>query len=722
MAKNDLSISRAARFFLGNKTATVLESMAREATQKPEPPAGQMVKNPDPYSIGKGRFFSRVEDPRNGGFMRPTPDQLELLSQDAQIGAALGVIKLPIQALSPVVKHSNARVQAFLQSELDNHWQALSTHMLRALEFGFSVTEKVWTTRTVQMNGITQFVAVVDKFKDLHPASILFDRNEWGELEQVRQVMGGNAILEEPRFVRFTHDERFGNPYGYARTYRAFKFWWWSDLIYQFTNRYFEDQSVPQRVVYYVPKVDAFQNDSNQSAALMLGEQSRNGATVAFPLQEARASDGSTSFVKAWDMELLGGGSASQATADAFLGYLNHLDYKKLRAMFVPDKMIQQGDSGGSYAMLESLVEFFLRSEEVLALEIYQQICKQFLRPMIDYNFGPDLPDATIQDPKISNADRGFLKDFLKTIYTSLLNPNADPRGLEPPKIDLAELASNLGLPVQNAKPVDLITRSSQTPTEQDKSDTAPDPFKQLNRDHNRGVVLDDVPGLRPRMYNREWETQTADFQELLSSVYSDWTRTTARKLELVTDLERPQVLQTAMQDLRTLALKTYRNALPTAHSIGYGAGGTPASMQALAQQLQKIESHLITTTLPNLEQKLTQDLNDPDVNSEAAIMLRMGTLTRQAGGDYWGTIVHGWGQQRSQREQDGTAHKIRWVLDNLASHCPDCPDLAGEYDSIQDLPFLPGSGETKCGPACRCWLEEYDPDAKIWVRRIHEL
>jgi hypothetical protein len=56
-------------------------------------------------------------------------------------------------------------------------------------------------------------------------------------------------------------------------------------------------------------------------------------------------------------------------------------------------------------------------------------------------------------------------------------------------------------------------------------------------------------------------------------------------------------------------------------------------------------------------------------------------------------------------REKSAGVETVLRVLDPSASHCEDCPDLAGEYP-IDEVPEI---GDSQCGSACRCSIESVE-------------
>lgn len=713
------------KLLLGERRAAVVLAAAQKLAR---PPEGELTGRQDPGVSGSGRALTQAVDPRRGGLERLSVDTLTKLALDPQVGAALEIIKLPILTIHPEFQHPDRVVREFLQSELDRVRLPLMRDLLTALEYGFVAAEKVfgYADRTIaDPQGTVLWSAravVYEKVKAIHPAGVQIDTGPQGErmgFKQIAGTLGKAAEVPEDKALIYTHGMEFGNRYGNPRTRRAYVPWWWQQLIYQFANRYFEDQSIPQRKIFYEPNPqpadpndpNSPSTDPNQEAAARLAEESRAGAAAVLPLQAVQQPDGSLRYERGWDLEYLTGPNRQSE----FTAYIDHLDLKKLRAMFVPEKIAATAATGGgAYNMVESLADFFLMSEEALLEELLQAIALSWARPLIDFNFGRDVPDATFAPAKLSNSNRAFLQDLFKSTILPPLLAGYGPA----PQFDLEAIAAELKVPLKSAS-ADTVRQSPTAPTPEGVDQTVRQAFPHRPR---RPVRLEDIPGVRKPRYGRTWETMAAEFQQAVAEVYEAWVAQAARAIRGAPPEEAPVVLEAQLAELEARLLAAYRSDLPAAHGAGYGNAQTPRALAALAERLAQAEQTLKAEVMPALRQKLFADLIQAEVDPgelDGLIRIRMGTVTRSAGGEYWQTIVKGWIDRRKEQEAAGKATRIRWRLDNEASHCPDCVAWAGEYDSVDQLPAIPGDGTSQCGWNCRCWLEEYNPETGEWQRRI---
>lgn len=688
-----------------------------------KPDTNELTGQQDPSVSSSGKFLTQVEDPKNGGVKRLSIQELEKLRLDAQINVGLEMHKLPLLTLKPEFIHPDRTVQTFLNHELERvGYSSIARELLLALDYGFTVAERIYMVQdtTISIDGLAKTIraSVYERLKTIHPSAIEFATDANGKADGFKQIQGGYAHVPRDKAAVYTFGEEFGNRYGNALTRRAYKWWWVQDLIYQFTNRYYEDQSIPQRKIFYVPNIKLNDpndptkgtTDTNQQAALEVAEKSKSGAAVAFALEKQTSATGQF-WGKATDMEFMDAPSRS----GEFLPYLEHLDAKKLRAMLVPERLAQQTGSGatGSYGMLSSITDFFMLRLEGLAAELYRWLINEWAMPLVRYNFGSSVPAPTLSPPKLTSSNQALLSDLFKNTISSM-----DATGAVP-EIDIEAIAKELGVPmIQNA--VDDVTSQTET-------DLPPAAVAAIGK--RRGVntfleMMDDkgderprVPGQRKAHHNRPWEKNTAEFQQLLGEKYTAWAANAIKRLEA----EEP--LEDVLQDLFRAIVREYRTAVPLAHGMGYSNPLTPDGILKMGQQLAKLEKKLETETIAKIGQRISAGLIDKLERNELAVLLQMqiGQITKPAGGDYWNTIVNGWADSRREKEKAGTAGKIRWVLDQNSTSCPDCPKLARVYNSLDELGTLPGAGDTACGPYCRCWLEEQDENGN-WQRRVSDL
>lgn len=252
----------------------------------------------------------------------------------------------------------------------------------------------------------------------------------------------------------------------------------------------------------------------------------------------------------------------------------------------------------------------------------------------------------------------------------------------------------------------------------------------------NSGDLIDEQFALRLKRGGPKWERSTNAYEMELRQTYAGWADKTAAELSGVEDdATFQQRLEERVDELIAALILLGRRHLPEAHALGLaGQPASPRSTAELADAIAENERYLIESLGPGIIDKVDQRTKDePLITADKVAMAGLlATFLARVGsyaGTHWATIMRGFGDRVKQqetallvkmRQAAGVGVEIRadeatvpiiWRLDVSASHCRDCPDLAGIYESWDALMArtgggTPGSGFTECRSNCRCWLE----------------
>jgi phage gp29-like protein len=340
---------------------------------------------------------------------------------DGQVSAGLSVVKLPVMSRRFHVVADSDEVAEFVKKTLEPVWRDLIRGALLALDYGFAVMEKVWAE---DANG----KLVYARFKDPDPESLELEVDDRGNFVGVSQ-QPGQRIDADKAFL-YTHRLEHGNLYGISRLRPAYPYWRTKEIIYLFLNRYLERKGNPPVVVKYPPRVTPSntgpQTDKNARAALELGGKLLENSAVAVP------HDVDSHGHQTWGVSYL----EDDPRVAMFLEYIDHLNKMILRSLFVPDRVLTQEAETGSFALAKVHADIFLMSEEGLITDIEAAVNEQIVKPLIDYNFGPEMRSRIIIE-RFNEQDRELLKDvFLRTVESGEARPAAE------------ELAERLGVPL----------------------------------------------------------------------------------------------------------------------------------------------------------------------------------------------------------------------------------------------------------------------------------
>ncbi len=357
-------------------------------------------------------------------------DTYRKMGFDAQLNAALYLVKLPIQNAEWTIKTKNAEVADFVKTNFDKWWDLFMTTALTALDFGFAAFEKRWA----YVDGKYVYKHPLD----LLPESITILQNKrTGAFEGVKQklsyVQNDEVTIPAPKSFVFTNKlgESFGNLYGISRLKAAYRFWYAARYNYDFANTFFETFSSPF-IKGFAPKGST---DIRNSAGVKTGEVNNIDAMLEIiknlRMRSAAALPWTTD--KRWDIEFM----EAKRTGGDFVEYIRYLDLMKLRAVFVPDLVMGQGGERGSYALGKVHMRTFLRSTDGVLNSLKFHIDKYLIPQLVEYNFaGYNEPVEWIFEPP-SKEDR----ETLETIFVDLIKQGrVDP--------DHIEIAERLGVPM----------------------------------------------------------------------------------------------------------------------------------------------------------------------------------------------------------------------------------------------------------------------------------
>jgi len=325
------------------------------------------------------------------------------MRKDPQIALALAAIKAPIVAMDWSVESESAEVRAFVKAVLAPLRRKLVRASLEAVDFGFQAFEKIYEIRDVSVSdedaaseGRPQVFTfprsvVLADLKDIDPEQVRIEASSAdGSYAGFTQTLDGEKVFVPARksFI-FTVGRRWGNLYGTSRIDAAYEVWHWCNIMYNFSNRYFERKGDPV-IKGRAPaeaRLDADGREVNtiEEAGRVIGNL-RAGGTAVFP--DERDEFGNLR----WDFEYM----LDDKRGDQFLDYITHLQTLKLRGVLVPERVLTQDNATGSYAMARAHTDTFLLSEEILANDLIDHINRYIVGDLVALNFGPDAPRASV--------------------------------------------------------------------------------------------------------------------------------------------------------------------------------------------------------------------------------------------------------------------------------------------------------------------------------------
>lgn len=249
-------------------------------------------------------------------------------------------------------------------------------------------------------------------------------------------------------------DLNFGSVYGSARTKRAYPYWWSYWFRWRLADRAFETHADPAKLVYYPTQFDQFidPDDPDQAdpvvqrardQAILLGEQTRSGATLALPGDFTETPDGKSTGHRKWEISYLTSSNNFTALDDTFRA----LDVLKLRSWFLPENALIEGkgsSSGGgrNQMMAVQLGELYQESQQLLVEQYDAYISDHMIPQFIAANF----PEKVGTPCRKSTRTIGVLDEQTRTQLLTLIG---QVRGEVLP-VDTRKLLEQMNVPLLN--------------------------------------------------------------------------------------------------------------------------------------------------------------------------------------------------------------------------------------------------------------------------------
>ena len=321
-------------------------------------------------------------------------DTFTLMRRDPQLGMGLAVIKLPLQSLPWTIICGDEKIKKTVEWALKKIWKKLIKTSLMAVDYGFSVHEKVWERDTVKVSETDTTgketvyhngdLAFYKKIKPMHPESISMKFDGKQNLEEIWQdgELGQQEDIKLPirKCFIFTHNEEWGNPFGVSRLKNAYKVWYWKELLYQFMMQYFERRGTPPTIGTAPPGRSSDANGTeyeNMDLMSRMATSLISSSVAVIPYQKDKDSKENM-----WSLEIL----KDDARGPMFVEALAHMDMMCLRAILVPESVV--GTSGG-FAQSTVHADIFLMAEKAVLTDLEDAVNNQLIDPFVRVNFAP---------------------------------------------------------------------------------------------------------------------------------------------------------------------------------------------------------------------------------------------------------------------------------------------------------------------------------------------
>lgn len=335
------------------------------------------------------------------------------MRQDPQVKACLLVLKLPliqvdysINATTEEGQKISRWVQARLE-DMDDTIQYYLREVLTALDFGRSITEKVWQLRTVQVdpddeNSRLEQMVIPEKLKTYDPRSMQIKLDATMKLEGVVQTTKtGEIFIPADKLLIYTHEKEFGDHYGQSVLRAAYKPWIIKEFLQKFWNIALERYGTPFSTMN-VPQ------GGSLKTAMALMDQVKHKAGIPLP--------------EGYEMEIHNLANTGMSFKEA----IEYQDKMIARALLIPD-LIFGNDGGGAYALSKTHAAFFLLRLNGIYQEVGDIFTKYLIKPLVQYNYGDVNEFPVLKFADVAEEDKTQLMSIVAQLLSGkVIAPTED--------------------------------------------------------------------------------------------------------------------------------------------------------------------------------------------------------------------------------------------------------------------------------------------------------
>lgn len=448
-------------------------------------------KNPNLRQVAQN--YSKVGEYNPDKIPISTYEKMRL---DPTIALATSFIELQILAQNFRIDCADPKVAAVVEAVIRPIYRNTLKSMLRAVQFGFAVGEKVY--KKVKLKVIIEdekgeskvihnkYTVVIDRVKFAHPSSIKIERDEKTEeikyVIQKKDYLNGSKEIEPKvkiqKCIWFAHDDEYGNVFGNSRYKAAYQPWYFGQIILQFMLRYLERRGAPAakgRAPFGSTTNSDGEKVNNIDVILEAANALISNSAVAIPSQFDKNGK------QLWDIELV----EDEQRGDMFIETLRLLNLLKTRALFVPDKVgVSEGSSTNATA--ESHLDVHLLAEEALIQMCEDCLNNQLIPDILAFNFPPSkqIP-CYLKIERLNYSKRTLLRDVLirmLMLYSGSIRDGNWPSWLPNVK-DISKF-----LEVPGAETPKLFLPKDEDDDKNDKPDDDEDDEDEDDEDGDNGV------------------------------------------------------------------------------------------------------------------------------------------------------------------------------------------------------------------------------------------
>jgi len=332
-----------------------------------------------------------------------TLDTLRKMRFDPQVKACLLVLKLPIlqvdwslQAKTEEGKQIAAWCESMLSEYMDDSIEYYTREILTALDFGRSITEKVWQLKEVPVDpdnpesSKTEERIIPLKLKTYDPRNIRIQLDpETLKLTGAVQVVKNKEVpIPAEKLMIYSHEKEFGNYNGESALRAAYKPWMIKEFLQRFWNIALERFGTPLSTMN-VPQGGSLK----KAISLMDMVKTKSG----IPLPEG------------YEMEIHNLANTGMSFKDA----IEYQDVQIARAMLIPD-LVFANSGTGAYSLSKTHEGFFEMRLNGITQEVGDLYSKYLIKQLVQYNYGEVREYPAFKFANVGQEDLTMLGNVIK--------------------------------------------------------------------------------------------------------------------------------------------------------------------------------------------------------------------------------------------------------------------------------------------------------------------
>ncbi len=392
------------------------------------------------------------------------PDYIrKRMRRDPQIQLGLTALKSPFYGTTYWASGGNARTRAFVQKTLiEAPWfKSLIGSILNALDFGRQTHELMWNISdvTIDTDGEGPIPPIelprayvlgkpIDQDPELATIWVDGDTGDFCGFSSPRTL---GRVVPASKAIHAAYRPEWQNWLGTAIIDASYNAWYWANQVYVFVKRHLELKGdpplkgrAPSQAPHKSDKTLDGQNPSDPVRELGLIAAALRGSGVCV-LPSDR--DPQTKELL-YDLEEM----VYDTRDEQFLRMLQHYNDLKLRALLVPERIVTQESTVGSFAMQQGMLDVFFSNLQVILEDlILSTLNEQVVRPLVELNFGKSAPMPCITASPISKQNNKLLAELIKASLTVPRHTKDGREFLGAELIDLATSLKTLGVPSNRA-------------------------------------------------------------------------------------------------------------------------------------------------------------------------------------------------------------------------------------------------------------------------------